>query len=66
MSLRIDQVGSLLRPATLRSAYERYSRHQATEDELAAAQDEAIAHVVQRQEAAGLPVLTDGEFRRQL
>ena len=33
-------------------------------EELASAQDDAIRDVIQRQEAHGLPVVTDGEFRR--
>jgi len=62
--LRIDQVGSLLRPAELKAVWEKHQAGQATADELRAAQDEAIRSVVARQEAADYPVVTDGEFRR--
>ncbi len=42
----------------------RYDRGQATHEELAKAQDDAIREVIQKQEAHGFPVVTDGEFRR--
>jgi len=62
--IRIDHIGSLVRPAKLREIFARYDRGQATREELARAQDEAICDVIQRQENHGLPVVTDGEFRR--
>ncbi len=62
--LRIDHIGSLVRPQKLRQAFARYDRGQASRDELARAQDDAIRDVIRRQEAHGLPVVTDGEFRR--
>jgi len=55
---RADHIGSLLRPKKLREAF----RGPATA--LRAAQDEAIREVVKLQEDCGLPVVTDGEFRR--
>lgn len=62
--IRVDQVGSLLRPQNLRDVYGRHGLRQASDDELRQAQDEAIRDVIAKQEAHGLPVLTDGEFRR--
>ena len=62
--LRIDHIGSLVRPQKLRQAFARHDRGQASRDELARAQDDAIRDVIRRQEAHGLPVVTDGEFRR--
>jgi 5-methyltetrahydropteroyltriglutamate--homocysteine methyltransferase len=62
--LRIDQVGSLLRPANLRNVYARHGRGAASDAALREAQDDAIHAVLLQQEARGLPVLTDGEFRR--
>jgi 5-methyltetrahydropteroyltriglutamate--homocysteine methyltransferase len=62
--IRIDHIGSLVRPAKLKEAFARYDRGQASRDELAKAQDESIRGVIQKQEAHGLPVVTDGEFRR--
>jgi 5-methyltetrahydropteroyltriglutamate--homocysteine methyltransferase len=62
--LRIDHIGSLVRPAKLREVFVRYDRGQASKDELAKAQDQAIRDVIQKQESRGFPVVTDGEFRR--
>ncbi|MEA2657560.1 MAG: 5-methyltetrahydropteroyltriglutamate--homocysteine methyltransferase [Candidatus Binatota bacterium] len=63
-NIRIDHIGSMVRPAGLKDLFARYDRGQASREELAKAQDEAIRNVVQQQEAHGLPVVTDGEFRR--
>jgi 5-methyltetrahydropteroyltriglutamate--homocysteine methyltransferase len=62
--IRIDHIGSLVRPAKLKEIFARWDRGQASREELAKAQDEAIRDVIQKQEAHGLPVVTDGEFRR--
>jgi 5-methyltetrahydropteroyltriglutamate--homocysteine methyltransferase len=62
--LRIDHIGSLVRPAKLKEAFARYDRGQLSNARLRQAQDEAIREVISRQEAHGLPVVTDGEFRR--
>ena len=62
--IRIDHIGSLVRPGKLRDVFGRYDRGQASREELATAQDEAIRDVIQKQEAHGFPVVTDGEFRR--
>jgi 5-methyltetrahydropteroyltriglutamate--homocysteine methyltransferase len=62
--LRVDQVGSLLRPKKLKDVYARHGRGAASDALLREAQDEAIHALVLQQEARGLPVLTDGECRR--
>ncbi len=62
--LRIDHIGSLVRPAKLKEAFARHDRKQAAPQELEKAQDDAIREVIQKQEEHGLPVVTDGEFRR--
>jgi 5-methyltetrahydropteroyltriglutamate--homocysteine methyltransferase len=62
--LRVDQVGGLCSPPGLRRVYEAYKRRQATEDEFERAKDEAIRHVIAKQESIGFPILTDGELRR--
>jgi 5-methyltetrahydropteroyltriglutamate--homocysteine methyltransferase len=62
--LRVDQVGSLLRPDKLKDAFARCGRGETSEDELRAIQDDAIREVVAKQQAHRLPVITDGEFRR--
>ena len=62
--IRIDHIGSLVRPANLKDVFARYDRGQASRDELSKAQDDAIRDVIEKQEAHGFPVVTDGEFRR--
>ncbi len=62
--IRVDHIGSLVRPAKLKETFARYDHGQATVKELVDAQDEAILDVIQRQEFHGFPVVTDGEFRR--
>ena len=63
-TLRVDHVGSLLRPESLKEAFRAHALGKLGARELAAAQDGAIREVVARQERIGLPVVTDGEFRR--
>ena len=62
--IRVDHIGSLVRPAKLKDVFARYDRGQAAEEELIKAQDEAIREVIRLQEDHGLLVVTDGEFRR--
>src|SRR5215813_14139390 len=62
--IRIDHIGSLVRPIELKETFARYDCGRATKEELAKAQDEAIKDVIRKQEEHGLPVVTDGEFRR--
>jgi len=62
--LRIDHIGSLVRPAKLKEAFARHDRKQASFEESRQAQDDAIRGVIHEQEEHGLPVVTDGEFRR--
>lgn len=62
--VRVDQVGSLLRPQKLKSVYERHGRGAASDANLREAQDEAILSVIVQQQAHDLPVFTDGEYRR--
>ena len=62
--MRVDQVGSLLRPPRLKAVFARFHQGQIHEQELREAQDEAILEALTTQEVRGLPILTDGEFRR--
>ena len=62
---RADQVGSLLRPAALHAARDQHQRGQLDAAGLRAAEDQAIADIVRRQEACGFEVVVDGEFRRE-
>ena len=64
-TLRVDQNGSLVRPQRLLDVFERHARGEAGDGELKQAQDAAIRAVIRKQEAIGLPVVSDGEFRRR-
>src|SRR4029077_3147291 len=64
-NLRVDQVGGLCAPPALRRVFDDYKRGDASESELDRAKDDAIRHVIARQEAIGYPILTDGELRRR-
>ena len=63
-SLRVDLVGSLLRPAKLKQAFSKWGSGEISEEELQKIQDEAIREVIVTQEAHHLPLVVDGEFRR--
>ena len=60
---RADHVGSLLRPAALKEAREKAASGAISAAELAAVEDREIEHI-RKQEAIGLKLATDGEFRR--
>jgi len=61
---RADHIGSLLRPAELRQAFKDHNAKRIDDEYFAQIQDRCIRDVVALQEAAGLKVVTDGEFRR--
>jgi 5-methyltetrahydropteroyltriglutamate--homocysteine methyltransferase len=61
---RADHVGSLLRPPVLLDARAAHARGAIEAAELRAIEDQAIRDAVGMQEAIGLQVATDGEFRR--
>lgn len=63
-TIRTDLVGSFLRPSRLKEAHFQRSQQQVSEEQLRQAQDQAIRDLVAREEAVGLPVISDGEFRR--
>jgi 5-methyltetrahydropteroyltriglutamate--homocysteine methyltransferase len=62
--MRVDQVGSLLRPAFLKDTFVQHERGLISEEALIQAQDEAIRQVIAKQDAHHLPIVTDGEYRR--
>jgi 5-methyltetrahydropteroyltriglutamate--homocysteine methyltransferase len=62
--MRVDQVGSLLRPDSLKQAFDQRREGAITDEQLREAQDSAIREVVRKQESLKLPIITDGEFRR--
>ena len=61
---RADVVGSFLRPDVLKQARADFAAGVIGEAALHAVEDEAIRDLVAKQKAAGLHVITDGEFRR--
>jgi methionine synthase II (cobalamin-independent) len=58
-----EQVGSLPRPQKLQDAYAAYDRSEIGKEQLEAAQDEAVKNSIAGQEAAGSPIVSDGEQR---
>jgi 5-methyltetrahydropteroyltriglutamate--homocysteine methyltransferase len=58
--VRADNLGSLLRPPAVRASYD-----EATSTDRRAIEDAAIEEAIAHQERVGLPVVTDGEFRRR-
>jgi 5-methyltetrahydropteroyltriglutamate--homocysteine methyltransferase len=64
VKIRSDVVGSLLRPEELRRAREAFEAGTLTAAEFKSLEDRAVDDAVQRQETAGLDVVTDGELRR--
>ena len=61
---RADVVGSFLRPDVLKQARADFAAGAIDAGALRAVEDEAIRDLVAKQKAAGLHVITDGEFRR--
>src|ERR1700704_152203 len=61
---RADHVGSFLRPAALKEDRARHEEGAMSAAELKAIEDREIEGVIKKQEAVGLKLATDGEFRR--
>lgn len=59
-----DQVGSLLRPATVLNARRRRAEGVLSDDGLRDIEDAAVAAALAMQAEAGLGIYSDGEFRR--
>jgi len=62
---RADHIGSLMRPKALRDAHKAHAARRMSDSDFAQAQDDAVRAAVAMQQAAGLGVVTDGEFRRR-
>jgi 5-methyltetrahydropteroyltriglutamate--homocysteine methyltransferase len=62
---RVDLVGSLLRPPDLIQAFADADAGKLDTNGLRQMQDQAIRAVIAEQESHGLPLITDGEFRRR-
>ena len=61
---RYDVVGSFLRPDVLKQARADHAAGIIDDAALTVVENEAIRDLVAKQKAAGLHVITDGEFRR--
>lgn len=61
---RAEHIGSLLRPDALRNGFRRLSKGEIDQDGFLKIQQDCIREAVAMQEAVGLQVVTDGEFRR--
>lgn len=64
LPLRADTVGSYLRTENLKKARAGFAEGKISREELTRVEDQEIAKLVQDQLAAGIQVITDGEFRR--
>jgi methionine synthase II (cobalamin-independent) len=58
-----EPVGSLPRPSVLQQAYARYDAGEIGKDELVEQQDAAVRDSIERFEATGSPIISDGEQR---
>jgi 5-methyltetrahydropteroyltriglutamate--homocysteine methyltransferase len=61
---RADEVGSLLRPQTIKEARAKLEKREIGPDDLRKIEDTEIEKVVHKQASLGLKLATDGEFRR--
>ena len=61
---RFDVVGSFLRPERLKRARREYEAGKLSYESLKDVEDDCIRDLVAKEKAAGLGVITDGEFRR--
>src|SRR5215212_648381 len=63
---RAEVIGSLLRPAAVKQAMQDAAEGKLGAEELEQIQDRAILDAIALQEACGIEVITDGEFRRAI
>ena len=61
---RADQVGSILRTASLKEARAKREQGEINAAQLNAVEDQEIQKIIRKQEDVGLESITDGEFRR--
>jgi len=61
---RAEQIGSLKRPTALLEKRAKFDNKEISQEELTAAEDEAITEIIKMQRQAGIKAMTDGEFRR--
>ncbi|HET6260506.1 MAG TPA: 5-methyltetrahydropteroyltriglutamate--homocysteine methyltransferase [Pseudonocardia sp.] len=58
-----EPVGSIPRPTELQDAYAKYDAGEIGRDDLEKLQDAAVKHSIERFEATGSPIISDGEQR---
>jgi methionine synthase II (cobalamin-independent) len=58
-----EPVGSLPRPSRLQDAYAKYDAGDITHEDLEKEQDKAVKDSIERAEATGAPIISDGEQR---
>lgn len=61
---KFDIVGSFLRPNELKKARADYDAGTISAEQLTEVENKCIKELIEKQKKAGLPVITDGEFRR--
>jgi 5-methyltetrahydropteroyltriglutamate--homocysteine methyltransferase len=64
ITARMEHVGSLLRPDYLRLARDEHATGVLSEERFKSVEDRAVRDVLALQQAAGCPIVTDGELRR--
>ena len=62
---RADHVGSLLRPESLLEKREEWKAENISDTDLRNHENECIAAIVKKEQAAGIKSVTDGEYRRE-
>ena len=65
INVRWDHTGALHRPQWLRELGYQHTEGKVSDQELRDGQDRATRELISKEEAAGIPVVTDGELRRQ-
>lgn len=65
MSKKFDVVGSYLRPESLKKARADLDAGNISKEEFTKIKNEAVKVLVEKQKAAGLPYITDGEYNRK-
>ena len=66
MTIPTEPVGSLPRPARLQAALADYDAGKITHQQLKQIQDDACRDSIQRMEATGSPIVSDGEQRASI
>ncbi len=62
-SIPTEPVGSLPRPIKLQEAIAKYDASEITHEQLSELQEEACKDSIERMEATGSPIVSDGEQR---